>query len=367
MLYIINSYLKALGRLIYQGRLGFFLVLILGLVALLWRPPQITIGLIAAQTGDFASLAGQDTINGARLAVQQSRSHRVRLVVMDDRNQPATALAAAQTLAQTKGTIAIIAPGTTSLSIPVAEYLASTDVPLITTTAQVKGTAVFPVGLSPQQQGRALARLAQQKNLKRVAVLYNRTNSYSRAVAKGFLQSSDDTDLTVVANFSYPEPTQDFRPQLAKISQAQALLLPNSWADVINQTAQLRQVGWSGQLLGSDSWATLLAGHAPLEGWYTAVWDERSPQPGNQEFIQAYRRAYGRSPTSNAALAYDAVGLILTVAGQHPTALRVKQNLRQRYQGVTGTITPQGRTTVVNKAQGLNTFFDRLIEPEKSS
>ncbi len=61
-----------------------------------------------------------------------------------------------------------------------------------------------------------------------------------------------------------------------------------------------------------------------------------------RRFLAEYRLAYGRDPTDQAALTYDALGLILhavAAAGTDPEAVRDALAAIDGYRGVTGKIT----------------------------
>ena len=67
--------------------------------------------------------------------------------------------------------------------------------------------------------------------------------------------------------------------------------------------------------MGGDSWNLLPFADLPeLEGAFCVVhWhaDQAAGHREIQRFISDYRQAYGRDPTDQAALAYDAMGLLL--------------------------------------------------------
>lgn len=383
-------------------RLGFLGVLakpVVGIVVLgcfclfmvyyLWFSPQITLGLIAPLTGDFAVLAGREMINGAELAIKQANQaggvgdhhYRVKLAIADDQNKPQAIIQAAEKLIHRDRAIALISSPQSSLVSPLAEYLQPFTLPLI--TAAVNSGATFPktniigIGLDPYTQGSTLATFASQTlKIKSAAILYNPDNFYSRSIVLAFQNTLKQLGGTVMVTEIYYRREQDFRPQFQAIAQQQpdTLLLPNSLPDLISQGQQLQELGLKFSVLGGDSWAGLISANLPLleEGFFLSPWHPQIPEPKSRQFVQDYTRAYRQPPRPNAALTYDAVQIILGAIASQKTANSemILQGIKQTqpFSGVTGSIfnfstSSPSRSVVINQVKNGEAELYQQISP----
>ena len=375
--------------------------------------PQITLGLIAPLSGDFAILGGKDTIAGAELAVEQAnqaggflvgdRRYRVKLAIVDDENKPAATIRAADQLLRNHllGWLhpkihALISSSQSSLALPLAARLQSLNPslnlslnPILITSATdpaVTGQKknVVGIGLDHYTQGSLLATFAQQTlKAQRAGVLYNPDNYYSRNVVTTFQNTLEQLGGKVVITATYRgDSAQDLGSQWQAIAlqKPDVLLLPNYLPDIINQGQQLKKLGQNLDpklalnmpILGGDSWAGLISANLPLleGGFFLSPWHPLIPDRQNQKFIQDYTKAYRQPPRTNAALAYDAVVMILRAIAsqQSPNPEAIFRGIKEPFTGVTGTISnfPSSfpvRSGVITQIKNGEAEFYQQISP----
>ena len=201
-------------------------------------------------------------------------------------------------------------------------------------------------------QGAIIAQFAyENEGCKTAAVLYDMSNPYNVGVAENFKQNFEKLGGKIVEFQSYNGKTgeTDFTSQLTKIAAAnpEILLLPNFYEEIINQTTQARQVGYTGKFIGSDTW-----GDESILEWDTeglldgALWcghyHKDIASDAALAFIDRYREKYGSDidPNDIVALNYDAVHLLKLGIENADSVERkaIKDGMSQitEYEGVTG-------------------------------
>jgi branched-chain amino acid transport system substrate-binding protein len=175
-----------------------------------------------------------------------------------------------------------------------------------------------------------------------------------------YKRTLEENVITVVAFETYTTGDKDFSAQLTKIkdSGADSLFLPNYYSEVPLQVQQAHKIGFTGTILGSDSWGNLelitLCG-ADCEGYYfTTHYAPDIATPKAQAFIKAYEAAYGKTPDDVAALTYDSFGLLfqaLQAAGKvDRQAVRDALASITAFEGVTGNMQFKGTGDPVKSA-----------------
>jgi len=219
-------------------------------------------------------------------------------------------------------------------------------------------------------QGEILAKYAYEyEDAKTAAILYDMSNPYNEGIATRFKEVYEQLGGTVVEYLSYNGKTgeTDFTSQMTKIASAQPdiLLLPNFYEEIIAQTTQARDMGYTGKFMGSDTW-----GDTSLLDWDTenllegALWvghyHKDVASDAALEFIANYHEAYGtdKDPNDIVALNYDAVYLLKTAienAGSFErSAIREGMLAIKEFVGVTGTMTFDRGTGTPTKSAVIN-------------
>ncbi len=361
--------------------MGVLLVLALALGACGPSAPQtIKIGVNAELTGGIP-VVGESCKNAAQLAVKEvndagglevgGKKYKIELVIEDNEDKAESAAAAAQKLA-TAGVLAMIGPNASRNAIPAAEVAESSGMPMISpwstnpkTTIDAKTGQpkkfVFRAAFIDDFQGVVAARFAmEQLKTQRPAVLYDVASEYNKGIAEVYKRTLEQNGIQVVAFETYTTGDKDFSAQLTKIKDAGAdtLFLPNYYSEVPLQVQQAHKIGFTGAILGSDSWGNLelinLCG-ADCEGYFfTTHYAPDIATPKAQAFIKAYEAAYGKTPDDVAALTYDSFGLLFQAI---QTAGKIdRQAVRDAlagitlYEGVTGNMQFKGSGDPIKSA-----------------
>ncbi len=284
-------------------------------------PTTIKIGLNAELTGSIP-VVGESCRNAAELAVKEindagglevgGEKYMIELLVEDNEDKAESAAAAAQKLA-TASVLAMIGPNASRNAIPSSVVAESSKMVMISPWSTNPKTTIVEETGSPKQfvfraafiddfQGVVAAKFAmEQLQTAKPAVLYDVASEYNKGIAEVYKKTLEDNGITVVAFETYTTGDKDFSSQLTNIKNAEAdsLFLPNYYSEVPLQVQQARKVGFTGGILGSDSWGNLelisLCG-ADCEGlFFTTHYASDIATPKAQAFIKAYEAAYGKT------------------------------------------------------------------------
>jgi branched-chain amino acid transport system substrate-binding protein len=343
-------------------------------------PTTIKVGLNVELTGSIP-VVGESSKNAAELAVKEvndaggldvgGTKYTIELLVEDNEDKAESAAAVAQKLA-TSGVLAMIGPNASRNAIPASVVAESSQMLMISPwstnpkTTLVGDTTdpkkyVFRAAFIDDFQGVVAAKFAKDE-LKTAApaVLYDVASEYNKGIAEVYKKALEDSGVQVVAFETYTTGDKDFSAQLTKIKDAGAdsLFLPNYYSEVPLQVQQAHKVGFTGAILGSDSWGNLelmtLCG-AECEGYYfTTHYAPDIATPKAQAFIQAYEAAYSKTPDDVAALTYDSFGLLFQAIQAAGTVDRqaVRDALASitSFEGVTGNMQFTGTGDPVKSA-----------------
>jgi branched-chain amino acid transport system substrate-binding protein len=377
-------------------RLSLFVlvVMLLGVILTACQPAApttIKIGLNAELTGSIP-VVGESNKNAAELAVKEvndaggldvgGTKYTIELIVEDNEDKAESAAAAAQKLA-TAGALAMIGPNASRNAIPASVVAESSLMPMISPwstnpkTTKVGDTDeskkfVFRACFIDDFQGVVAAKFAiNELKSTKPAVLYDVASEYNKGIAEVYKKTMEDSGIQVVSFETYTTGDKDFSAQLTNIKDAGAdsLFLPNYYSEVPLQVQQAHKVGFTGTVLGSDSWGNVelvtLCGDE-CEGYYfTTHYAPDIATPKAQAFIEAYEGAYGKTPDDVAALTYDAFGLLfqaIQTAGKlDRQAVRDALAAIPSYEGVTGNMQFTGTGDPVKSAVVLQVKDGKFV------
>ncbi len=322
-----QNILRYLDHSFLSLSLGFFLLANLGChdsfsVSISDEEPpsdeKIRIGLLLDGSHDEPELVEA----AVRLAWDHHGPARVLdLVLRSTENTPEGAGRAALQLIHQEEVMALIGPTISQLAIAAGEVAEQAGVPLISPGSTNPKTTdgrsfIFRTTFVDTEQNQKLAKFAYDKlGLRRVAILYESADFYSRSNAETFR----DNVLAVggeVSLFIGYTPGMNPEGHLRRIYEdsADALYLANGDDDILPQARRIRALGFEGVLLGSDAWDPGLVTREPaLEGAYlTLHWhlDQSQRRPEARRFIEAWRERTNRDPGALEALNYDAASLV---------------------------------------------------------
>lgn len=288
----------------------------------------IKIGVITPLTGDVA-VYGTAVKNAVELYTKQLNDKggiggaKVELVVCDDKGDPTEAINAYNKLVSADQVAAILGPVTSSPTFGVAELSAKDNIPCITGTAThpdvtTYGKNFFRACFEDPFQGGTMATFAKEELKKTTAaIIYNTSDAYSTGLKDAFTAKAKEIGLNVVATEGYAKGDTDFNAQLTKIANAKpdVLFIPDYYNTAYLICAQAKKLGFAGTFLGVDGTDGVLeiegADVSVFNGMYFANhYSADDTSKTVQDFISAYKTAYGETPNALAALGYDATMIL---------------------------------------------------------
>lgn len=285
------------------------------------------IGGIGPTTGEV-SIYGNAVKNGAQIAVDEINAAggingiKIEYKFQDDEGNAEKAVNAYNTL-KDWGMQVLMGAVTSTPCVEVADRTAEDGMYQITPSGSsmdcIKNDNVFQVCFTDPNQGLKSAQYIGQAGLaKKVAVIYDSSDTYSSGIAEAFVAEAKNQPFEIVANEPFTEATKtDFTVQLqkAKDSGADMVFLPIYYQEaalIIQQADKINYkpvfCGGDGLdgLLGVDNFDKSLAeGVILLTPFIADAEDEKT-----QNFVKAYEDKYGDVPNQFAADAYDAIYII---------------------------------------------------------
>jgi len=320
---------------------------------------EIPVGEFASITGGNASF-GQSSHNGTALAVEEINAaggvlgKKIKLITEDDQSlagQPATIM---RKFISSDKVIAVLGEVASSKSLEAAPICQENKIPMISpasTNPKVTevGDYIFRVCFIDPFQGTVMAKFAQSKGWKKIAVLTDVKQDYSVGLAEYFTKGVTASGGEIVKEQKYSTGDKDFKAQLTsiKVKQPDAIFVPGYYAEVALIAKQARLLGIKAPLLGGDGWVgdSLLkvAGNALDGSFFSNHYSEEDKSPVIQGFVKKYKAKYGVVPDAMAALGYDSANVLFDAIKRAGTTdsekLRNAIAATKDFQAVTGSIT----------------------------
>lgn len=328
----------------------------------------IKIGYFGPLTGGTAQ-AGQAALNGVQIAVNALNqnggvlSRPVEIVSYDDKSSPEEAVKAATKLVQVDKVNAIFGSlhsANVQAAGPVIEESETVCVAGGTSPAWLEQgyTYLFRSISNSTVSAKQLAKYAADQGFAKIA-LFTSNDEYGVSGADGFKQACTEYNIEFVASETMTNGDRDFTGQFAKINAAtpDAVFIWCLGDDLGAVTKQLRQSGFSGPILGSESYTLpeILenAGAATNGVCFAAQYlvyenPEDAEDENMKQFLEAYMEEFGAAPASdNAFRAYDGVMMLAQAmeasGADHGAEMREAYNNIDGYVGLAGTFSYLGK------------------------
>ena len=361
------------------------MMVISGLMAAFAEGDPIRIGYFGPLTGGTAQ-AGQAALNGCQIAVDELNANggvlgrQVEIVAYDDKSSPEEALKSATKLVQVDKVDAIFG------SLHSGNVLAAGSVIEDSQTVCVAGgtsptwleqgyTYLFRSISNSTVSAKQLAKYASDQGYAKIA-LFSSNSEYGASGIDGFKAACEEYDIEFVANETMTDGDRDFTGQFAKINAAEpdAVFIWCLGDDLGAVTKQLRQSGFDGPILGSESYtlpeileiAGDTANGVAFAAQYIVYADPADAEDElMKQFLEAYIAKYGETPASdNAFRAYDGVKMIAfameTAGTTDGPAVRDAYNSIDGYVGLAGTFSYAGKN-----GEGIESMRIFLIDDGK--
>lgn len=237
----------------------------------------------------------------------------------DDKTDPKTAAAATKRLIEGSGVPIVYGSWASSCVLAqaiIAEHMKTVLVAqAISPKIRDAGEYIFRSLPDARHSLRVLVPFARKQGAKRVAILYV-NNDYGSDQALVFKELFEADGGTVVFNEGYEDTTSDFRPMLVKIKglHPDALFLPG-YSEVGLILKQARELAIQSAAYASDPFENPdildVAGTAAEGTSYPFFYKPDPRNPRLRDFITRYEAKYGAAPEGTAAIAYNAIGIVI--------------------------------------------------------
>lgn len=343
-------------------------------------------------------IVGESSVEGVDMAVNEinaaggitigDETYGLAYKALDNGFSTDEAALNAQEFADDEEIVAMIGPNDSDMCMATQATVTEEGIPAIspwsTLVVLTESEWYFRACFTDDFQGEILAKYAfNYEDATTAAVLYDMSNPYNEGIATRFKEVYEELGGTIVEYLSYNGKTgeSDFTSQMTKIASAQPdiLLLPNFYEEIITQTTQARDMGYTGKFMGSDTW-----GDTSLLEWDTdnlldgALWVGHYHRDVASDvalkFIDNYRTIYETDgdPNDIVALGYDSVYLLkeAIVNAQSYDRADIREGLMsiETYEGVTGTMTydngngdPTKSAVIIQISDGEFKYIDTVM------
>ena len=247
--------------------------------------------------------------NAAQLAVEESGSNAVSLVIDDDRSSPDGAAQAAKNEIDAGAEI-IVGPLFASSVREVGRVSKAADIPVIafSTDASVASRGVYLLSFFVKCYVDRILDFAVGRGLKSFAVLAPESDYANVATAEFQKEAAKmNVHVVTVARYAPGQPAGSMQEIAGVANQIDGLFIPEQAEGVGAVGAALAASGVKAQLLGTGVWndARVLQTPALQGAWFAAP-----ENTGFAAFAQRYRAKFNSDATRLATLGYDAISLV---------------------------------------------------------
>jgi branched-chain amino acid transport system substrate-binding protein len=318
----------------------------------------IVIGHFASMTGPQATF-GISTDQAIRLAVKERnakggvKGRQVTVETIDDAGKQSEAATAVTRLINDKKAVAVLGEVASSLSLAGGPIAQKAKVPMISpssTNPDVTdvGDFIFRVCFLDDFQGWVDAKFAKE-NLKatKAAILYDQAQAYSSGLADYFEKAFKEMGGTIVTKQAYTGGNLEISSQLQSIkgSGAEVVFLPGYYSDAGTIIRKAKEAGITAPFLGGDGWDSeelpKIAGDAINGNYFSNHYAPEEDRPEVKNFVENFKKEYGKTPDGLAALGYDAALVLFDAMERAPSldgkTLRDAIAETKNFTGVTGT------------------------------
>ena len=336
----------------------------------------IKIGYFGPLTGGTAQ-AGQAALNGVQIAVNELNEaggvlgKQLEIVSYDDKSSPEEAVKAATKLVQVDKVNAIFGSlhsANVQAAAPVIEEAKTICVAGGTSPTWLEQgyTYLFRSISNSSVSAKQLAKYADSQNLRKIA-LFTSNSEYGTSGAEEFQEACKDYDIEFVASETMTDGDRDFTGQFAKInaSAPDAVFVWCLGDDLGAVTKQLRQSGFNGPILGSESYtlpeilenAGDAANGVAFASQYIVYSDPNDAEDElMKQFLERYIEEFGEPPASdNAFRAYD--GVMMIAEAMEAAQADSGEALRDAYNNIDGHVGLAGTFSYVGKnGEGIDSM-----------
>jgi branched-chain amino acid transport system substrate-binding protein len=336
------------------------------------RKTVIKVGINAPITGDIPKV-GEGTKYAAKMWLQDiekagglevgGTKYPVELVIEDNEAKAESAVKANTKMITEDEVLVIVGPQSSKQAVPAGDVANNYETPMITPWSTNPDSTkdrpfVFRGCFLDPFQGPVLANfITEEFKYTKAAVLYDVASDYPKGLAEFFRGAWEKIHGagSVVAYESFTTKDTDFSSQLSKIAKsgAQVLFTPQYYNEVALIVQQANELGWTGPIVGSDSWGSAetvtLCGEDCYGLFFSTHYAAAGAKGATKEFIDRYEKTYGYTPDDVAALTWDSLRLVqAAIENSGKISGRIKKDRKavrdalakiKNFQGITGDMT----------------------------
>ncbi len=290
----------------------------------------IRIGATMSKTGAL-STQGVAAANGYRLwEIDINKQggllgRRVEFIIYDDKSDPDLAIELYEKLITEDKVDAIMGPyGSTHTEAvaPVTEKHRMVHISPLAATTSIweQGRKYLFMVLPPAELFLAgLIEIAYENGLNTVAIL-QQDALFPKAAGTGAVELAKEKGMEVVFHETYPTGTEDFSEFLMKVKEHNVEVLgmaASPLGDFITVVRQMKEHDVNVKMFGTSGAVTEFQkalGEKAEYAYGLSAWEPVLPNPGINEFVEAYQQKFNIEPSFHAAGAYGSCQLFMKAA-----------------------------------------------------
>jgi len=347
---------------------------------------ELKLGVVDDLTGAAAAY-GISHANGIKLAVEEINeaggikgAGRIELIVEDDGTKPTEAVNATNKLItrdKVEFFMGSCASATTLALVPIhTKYetinLNSCSSSKLITDPLPSGQPnpwIFRTQYRSDRTAAFVAEFAAKElGAKKIGVL-NDTNEYGRAAAEGAVQHLKSMGQPAAAHENYNSGDKTFSAQLLKFKEAgvDTVAYFGYYQEAALILKQAKQLGVNLRMVSTDVLHTPvfleLAGNDANGVLVTTAFTKDSRDPKTVQFTEAYKKKFGKDPTGQSAMGYDAVYLMKWA--YEKAGSRDKLKVRDALAKASGFVGVTGETKFNERGDDMRPFLVTVISDGK--
>jgi branched-chain amino acid transport system substrate-binding protein len=342
---------------------------------------QVKLGVVDNLTGAAASY-GISHVEGIRLAVEEVNAAggikgigKIEAIIEDDATKPTEAVNATNKLI-TRDKIDFLmgscSSSTTLAMVPIHTRLETINLNSCSSSKLITAQGskwIFRTQYRSDRTAGFVGEFAlKELGAKRIGVM-NDTNEYGRAAADAAVEHLKKMGHPPVTHENYNSGDKTFSAQLLKFKQlnVDTLAFFGYYQEAALILKQAKQLGVSLKVVSTDVLHSPvfieLAGDDANGVFVTTAFTKDSEDPRAVKFTEAYKKRWGRDPTGQSAMGYDAVYLMKWAYEKAGT--KDKQKVRDALASVSGFVGVTGATRFNEIGDDMRPFVLTVISNGK--
>ena len=288
---------------------------------------EISIGVVVAQTGEYAAPYGLPMQKGFELALERINNSgrlgnaKLSLIIEDD--QSVSAVEAVDKLINQDGVSVMTGFALSTQLEQVIPTAQENEVVLFSSVSSRPGLSalgnfIFRAGLTSAVLNPPLVKATHEKfSYQKAATIYEEGDIYAEASEEEFRKALTDRSVEILEPETYQKNEADFSEQLTRImaSNPEALFISALGSDIPKIMIKARELMPSvhiivPELTNIEVKEAEKAAEGVTTGVTTAISWRITDAPMNQEFVQKYTETYKEEPVAWAAQSYATLHIL---------------------------------------------------------